>query len=44
MLDDMQKALFQKAKDFRDAHTFEVNSYEEMKEKADVGFLWRTGT
>ncbi|AKF83859.1 prolyl-tRNA synthetase [Myxococcus fulvus 124B02] len=39
MLDSMQKDLFQKAKDFREAHTFEVNSYEEMKEKADAGFL-----
>ncbi len=35
----MQKDLFQKAKAFRDAHTFEVNSYEELKAKADDGFL-----
>ncbi|MBJ6763386.1 proline--tRNA ligase [Myxococcaceae bacterium JPH2] len=39
MLDQMQKDLFTKAKAFRDSHTFEVNSYEEMKEKADAGFL-----
>ncbi|NRD66871.1 proline--tRNA ligase [Corallococcus exiguus] len=39
MLDQMQKDLFQKAKDFRDSHTFEVNSYEEMKAKAEDGFL-----
>lgn len=39
MLDAMQKDLFTKARDFRDAHTFEVNSYEELKEKADQGFL-----
>jgi prolyl-tRNA synthetase len=39
MLDAMQKGLFDKAKAFREAHTFEVNSYEEMKEKADTGFL-----
>jgi prolyl-tRNA synthetase len=39
MLDQMQKDLFEKAKAFRDANTFEVNSYEEMKEKADTGFL-----
>lgn len=39
MLEDMQKALFTKAKTFRDAHTFEVNSYDEMKAKADDGFL-----
>ncbi|NOJ96429.1 proline--tRNA ligase [Corallococcus sp. CA049B] len=39
MLDQMQKDLFQKAKDFRDSHTFEVNSYEELKAKAEDGFL-----
>ncbi|MBX7113900.1 MAG: proline--tRNA ligase [Myxococcaceae bacterium] len=39
LLDAMQKDLFEKAKAFRDAHTFEVNSYEEMKAKADAGFL-----
>ncbi|WP_426755243.1 proline--tRNA ligase [Myxococcus sp. Y35] len=39
MLDAMQKDLFNKAKAFRDSHTFEVNSYEELKEKADQGFL-----
>ena len=39
MLEQMQTALFEKAKSFRDSHTFEVNSYEEMKEKADAGFL-----
>ncbi|RKH44440.1 proline--tRNA ligase [Corallococcus sp. AB049A] len=39
MLDQMQKDLFQKARDFRDSHTFEVNSYEELKAKAEDGFL-----
>ncbi|MEW6431659.1 MAG: proline--tRNA ligase [Myxococcota bacterium] len=39
LLDAMQKGLFEKAKAFRDAHTFEVNSYEELKAKADDGFL-----
>jgi prolyl-tRNA synthetase len=39
MLDQMQKDLFQKAKAFRDSHTFEVNSYEELKAKAEDGFL-----
>ena len=39
MLDQMQKDLFQKAKKFRDDHTFEVNSYDELKAKADDGFL-----
>jgi prolyl-tRNA synthetase len=38
-LDTMQKELFQKARDFRDAHTFEVNSYEEMTKRAEDGFM-----
>ena len=38
-LDAMQKALFEKAKAFRDANTFEVDSNEEMKKRADDGFL-----
>jgi len=38
-LDAMQKDLFAKAKQFRDDHTFEVNSYEELKQRADDGFL-----
>jgi prolyl-tRNA synthetase len=39
ILDTMQKDLFIKAKAFKEAHTFEVNSLEEMKAKADDGFL-----
>jgi prolyl-tRNA synthetase len=39
MLEAMQKDLFQKAKTFRDAHTFQVGSMEEMKKRADDGFL-----
>jgi prolyl-tRNA synthetase len=39
MLDAMQKELFAKAKDFRAKHTFEVGSLDEMKAKADDGFL-----
>ena len=39
MLEEMQKALFEKAKAFRDSHTFEVNSYDEMKARAEDGFL-----
>jgi prolyl-tRNA synthetase len=39
MLDAMQKDLFDKAKKFRDDHTFTVNSYEELKQRADDGFL-----
>src|SRR5207302_1931150 len=39
MLDAMQADLFAKAKRFRDEHTFEVGSYEELKQRADDGFL-----
>jgi len=39
MLDQMQADLFARAKQFRDDHTFEVNSYDEMKQRADDGFL-----
>jgi prolyl-tRNA synthetase len=39
MLDQMQVDLFQKAKKFRDDHTFEVNSYQEMQQRADDGFM-----
>ena len=38
-LEAMQKDLFAKAKKFRDDNTFEVNSYEELKKRADDGFL-----
>jgi len=39
MLDAMQTSLFARAKQFRADHTFEVNSLEEMKARADDGFL-----
>ncbi|HZN91391.1 MAG TPA: proline--tRNA ligase [Myxococcales bacterium] len=39
MLDQMQVDLFQKAKKFRDDHTFEVSSYQEMQQRADDGFM-----
>ncbi|MHB8872711.1 MAG: proline--tRNA ligase [Myxococcaceae bacterium] len=39
MLDAMQKDLFAKAKKLRDDSTFEVNSFEELKAKADAGFM-----
>ena len=39
MLDAMQSSLFARAKQFRAEHTFEVNSLEEMKARADDGFL-----
>jgi len=38
-LDTMQKSLFERAKAFRDANTFVVGSMEEMKKRADDGFL-----
>jgi prolyl-tRNA synthetase len=39
LLEQMQKDLFVRARAFRDAHTFEVNSWDEMKAKAEDGFL-----
>jgi len=41
-LKEMQTALFEKAKKFRDANTLEVNSYDEFKQKIEDpgGFLW----
>jgi prolyl-tRNA synthetase len=39
MLEQMQKDLYAKAKAYRDSHTFEVNSYEELKARAEDGFL-----
>jgi len=39
LLDAMQKDLFDRANKFRAEHTFEVNSYDELKSKADDGFL-----
>ena len=41
MLDAMQKALFEKARAFRVANTFVVDSYEELKERADDGLPGR---
>jgi prolyl-tRNA synthetase len=39
MLEAMQASLFSRAKQFRADHTFEVNGMEEMKARADDGFL-----
>lgn len=41
MLKEMQQALFDRAKQLREANTFEVNSYDEFKKKIDEpgGFL-----
>jgi prolyl-tRNA synthetase len=42
LLKTMQTALFDRAKNFRDANSFEVNSYDEFKKKIEEpgGFLW----
>ena len=37
LLDEMQANIFQKALDYRAAHTYEVDTYEEFKEKLDLG-------
>ncbi len=40
LLDDIQKNIFKKAKDYRDAHIYECDSYEEFKERIkDGGFF-----
>ena len=39
-LDDMQKAIFEKAKAYRDAHVYECDNYDEFKERVqDGGFF-----
>src|SRR5205085_11308363 len=42
LLKKMQGDLFERARKFRDANSFEVNSYDEFKKKIDEpgGFLW----
>jgi len=42
LLKEIQKNLFERAKKYRDANSFEVNSYDEFKKKIDEpgGFLW----
>ena len=40
LLDDIQANIFKKAKDFRDAHIYECENYDEFKERVkDGGFL-----
>jgi len=41
-LDAFHRDLFERAKSFRDAHTFEVSSYDEFKEKVEEGFVYAT--
>src|SRR5215831_5507173 len=42
LLKEMQASLFDKARQFRDANSYEVNSWDEFKTKIDDpgGFLW----
>jgi prolyl-tRNA synthetase len=42
MLQDMQTALLERARAFRDANSFEVDTYDEFKKKIEEpgGFLW----
>jgi prolyl-tRNA synthetase len=42
LLREMQQNLFERARKFRDANSFEVNSYDEFKQKIENpgGFLW----
>ena len=42
VLRDMQTKLLERARAFRDANSFEVNSYDEFKKKIEEpgGFLW----
>jgi prolyl-tRNA synthetase len=42
MLQAMQTDLFERARKFRDANSYEVNSYDEFKQKIEEpgGFLW----
>lgn len=37
LLEDIQKNIFKKAKDFRDAHIYECDNYEDFKEKVKEG-------
>jgi prolyl-tRNA synthetase len=40
LLEDIQQNIFKKAKDYRDAHIYECENYEEFKEKVkDGGFF-----
>jgi prolyl-tRNA synthetase len=41
-LERFHTALLKRATDFRDSHTYEVHSYEELKEKIELGFVVAT--
>lgn len=46
LLEDIQQGLYDRALRFRDAHTRDVSSYEELKEAVETGFAraWWAGT
>lgn len=41
-LTSFQERLFNRAKDFRDAHMYEAHSFEELKELVEKGFVYAT--
>jgi len=45
MLDTIQQAIYQKALDFRESHTYDVSTYGEFKEAVQTGFarVWWAG-
>ena len=45
MLVTVQQAIYQKALDFRNSHTWDVNTYDELKEAIETGFAraWWAG-
>ncbi|MGC9467088.1 MAG: proline--tRNA ligase [Anaerolineae bacterium] len=46
MLETVQQAIYEKALDFRDRNTHDVNTYDEFKEAVEAGFarVWWAGT
>ncbi len=46
MLATIQQAIFQKALDFRESHTWDVSTYDELKEAVETGFAraWWAGS
>ncbi|MEJ2667320.1 MAG: proline--tRNA ligase, partial [Deinococcales bacterium] len=41
-LETFQRALYERARAFQEAHTFEANSYDELKEMVEHGFVYAT--
>jgi prolyl-tRNA synthetase len=37
LLEDLQKALFQRAVEYRDSHTYKASTYDELKEGIERG-------